>query len=115
MWRWPSWAGLNDPPSSPTVVARRSPNRGRGSGTHLAVSSDRVAVDGQLLQSDRASRVNTSGGDADLRAEAELAAITELRGRIPERDRAVDTCQEPLRDGGILGDDRIGVRAAMTG
>jgi len=32
-WRWPAWAGLNDPPSNPTRMRRRSPNFGIGSGS----------------------------------------------------------------------------------
>src|SRR5271155_2461856 len=115
MCRCPSCAGLNDPPNSPTRVIRRSPNRGKGSGTHLAVTADRVAVYRQLLQSDRPAGMDAAGRDADLGAEAKLAAVAELSGRIPECHRAVDTRQETLGGLGVLGDDGVGVRAAMAG
>jgi len=40
--RCPAWAGLNEPPSTPTRMRRRSPNRGRGK-AHSARRSFRAA------------------------------------------------------------------------
>ena len=44
----------------------------------------------QLLDADRAARVQPAGSDADLGAEAELAAIGELRRSIVQNDRRID-------------------------
>lgn len=48
-------------------------------------------------------------GDADLRAEPELAAIREARGRIYIDRRRIDLCREPLRRTEVLGDDALAV------
>ena len=58
--------------------------------------------------------MDAPGGDADLRAEAELAAVAELRGGVPHRHRAVDAAQERVRRRRVLGDDGVGVLAAMA-
>src|ERR1700753_3003060 len=86
IWRCPSCAGLNDPPSSPMRDLRLSPNRGRGSGTHLAVSANRVTVDRQLLQPDGAARVHPAGRDADLGAKSKFATVAKLGRSVPESD-----------------------------
>src|SRR5262249_4742153 len=52
---------------------------------------------GQLFDSDRSTGVEPSGGNADFGAEAELAAVGELRRRIVQHDRRVDLAQEFLR------------------
>src|SRR5712671_3513640 len=41
---------------------------------------------GELLDADRAARVEAAGRNADLGAEAELAAVGELRGGIVQHD-----------------------------
>jgi hypothetical protein len=48
----------------------------------------------QLLGTDRPSGVAFAGGDADLGAEAELAAIGELRRGVVQHDRRVDLVEE---------------------
>src|ERR1700710_3035848 len=96
-------AGAADPPPWPAQ-----------SGPHLAGAPDLVAEAGQLLDADRAARMDAAGGDPDLRPEAEFAAVAELGGGVPQRHRAIDGRQEMLRDRGILGHDRIGMGAAMA-
>src|SRR5258705_12762053 len=63
----------------------------------------------QLLGRDRAAGMEFPGGDADLGAEAELAAIGELRRCVMQHDRGIDLVEEFFRGGGILGHDRVGV------
>ena len=59
------------------------------------------------------------GGDADLRPEAELAAVGELRAGIVQHDRTVDLAQEP--GGGrslierVLAESRVPVLAHLEG
>ncbi len=54
------------------------------------------------------------GGDADLGAEPEFAAIGELGRGVDHHDRAVDFGEEALGGGGVAGDDRIGVVRGMA-
>ena len=53
--------------------------------------------------------MHAARGDADLGAEAELAAIRELRRGIVQHDRAVDLRQKARRRRRVGGDDRIRV------
>ena len=55
-----------------------------------------------------------SGGNADLGAEAELAAIGELRRRITQHDGRVDFAQKFLRRFAVFGHDRIGMMRAIA-
>ena len=69
---------------------------------------------GELLDADRPARMQAAGGDADLGAEAELAAVGELRRGIVQHDGRIDLAQEFLRRRRVRGDDRVGVvRAVM--
>src|SRR5437762_5974551 len=156
--RWPWWAGLNDPPSSPM---RRPGRRGGGSSPpglligrsppgelmlrraqhedvpfpaspdqtsfilslskdeaaasrpDLAVPADDVFVAGELLGADRAAGVQLAGGDADLGAHAELAAIGELGRGVVQHDGGIDLGEEALRRGAVLRHDRLGVARAV--
>jgi hypothetical protein len=58
--------------------------------------------------------VELAGGDADLRAEAELAAVGELGRGVHQHDRAVDLAEEPFGAAGVLGDDRVGMVRAVA-
>src|SRR5215469_6505685 len=69
---------------------------------------------GQLLDSDRSTGVEPSGGNTDFGAEAELAAIGELRRRIMQHDRRVNLAQEFVRRLAIFGHDRVGMTRAIT-
>src|SRR3954454_1384260 len=64
---------------------------------------------GELLDADRPARVYASGGNSDLRAEAELAAIGELGRGIVQHDCGVDLAEEFLGGFRVSRDNRIGV------
>ena len=51
--------------------------------------------------------------DADLRAEAEAVAVGEARRAVVEDVGRVDAAQELLGDAAVLGDDDVGVPAAV--
>ena len=61
---------------------------------------DAIFEGGELFDADRAARMQAAGGDADLRAETEFAAIGELRRRVVKHDRGIDFAQE-LFGGGL--------------
>src|SRR3546814_17400336 len=79
---WP--VGARDWPgkAAPAHPARHSGLRGLRV-PHLAVTAHHPALDGQRLQAHRPVRMQARGGDADLRAQAQLA--TEL-GRAWRRE-----------------------------
>src|SRR6185295_5922908 len=79
---------------------------------HLPTSPHYVLVRRELFHPHRSARMNALGGDADLRAHAELSAVGELRGSVVQHDGAVHTLEESLRGGGVCGDDAVGVRRA---
>src|SRR6478736_4410981 len=61
-----------------------------GSGTNLARAMDAVLEGAELFDADRAARMHAAGGDADLGAEAELAAIGELGRGVVDDDGGID-------------------------
>jgi hypothetical protein len=63
----------------------------------------------QWLGTNRAAGVEFAGGNADLRTEAELATIGELRRCVVQHDRGIDLGEEFPGCPGVLGHDRIGV------
>src|SRR5688500_17663022 len=73
----------------------------------LAVSGDDVLGRGQLREAERATGVQLLRGDAEFRAEAELAAVGEPGGRVHHDRGAVDRGDEAA--GRLLraGDDRL--------
>src|SRR5579872_6810062 len=85
------------------------------SGPDLARPAYHVFVAGELLDPDRATRMEAIGGDADLRPHAEFTAVGELGGGVVQHDGAVDAPEEAFRSGLILRDDRLGVRRAVAG
>src|SRR6476659_5601203 len=68
----------------------------------------------QLLGADRAAGVEAAGGDADLGAETELAAIGELRRGVVQHDRGIDLAQEFPRSSLVSAHDRVGVLRAVV-
>ena len=84
-----------------------------GSRPGLARAADAVFERGQLLDADRPARMHPAGGDADLGAEAELAAIGELGRGVVQHDGRIDLGQEALGGRRVVGDDRIGVMGAV--
>ena len=75
----------------------------------LAGAADAVLERRELLDADGAARMHLAGGDADLRAHAEFAAIGKLGRGIVEQDRGVDLVEEAGHGGGVLRDDRLGM------
>src|SRR4051794_3493396 len=92
--------------------------RGRGPESslrpHLARAADAVFERRQLLDADGTARVHPAGRDADLAAEAELAAVGELGRGIVQHNGGIDLAQEFLGRFLIGGDDRIGVMRAVA-
>src|SRR3546814_11137695 len=64
--------------------------------TRLAIPAHEPLIGRQPFQRDRASRVQSPRRDADFGAEAEFAAVGELRRGVVHDDRAVDFRQETL-------------------
>lgn len=67
-----------DSPLSIRWRADLPPSTPEPSGPDLAAAPHDVLVAGQLLDADRAARVETVGGNTDLRTHSELAAVGEL-------------------------------------
>src|SRR5512135_3480204 len=103
------WGGLNVPPNSP--MRANAP----GSGPHLAVALDQVAVRAQLAQADRAARVQLLGRVADLGAHPELAAVGEAGGGVHVDAGGVDAEAEGAGSVDVARDDRLRVPAAVAG
>ena len=103
--RWPTWGGLNVPPSSPT----RSTAQGRiwpsPSTRYLNVHSSRSA--------DRPAGVQLLGRVADLGAHPELAAVGEARRGVDVDAGGVDAELEGARGARVAGQDRLGVARAV--
>src|SRR5436190_21220594 len=131
MARCAACGGLKEPPSSPMRIpllcsGMASPAAGNatfaGFNEMPPNGASRPGLPGavhaifetrQLLGADRAAGVEFAGGDADLGAEAELAAIGELRRGVVQHDRRVDLVEEFLCGLRILGHDRVGVARAV--
>src|SRR5882757_238574 len=116
MARCAACGGLNEPPSRPTrmplvwngiawaadcgginaATARAGlcPKTQFRSRPRLPGAVDAIFEARQLLGADRPAGVEFAGGNADFGAEAELAAIGELRRRVVQHDRRVDLDEE---------------------
>src|SRR5688572_8347604 len=75
----------------PVCVVMRGPLRSR-----LSVAAHDIFEGGELFGADRSARMHLAGADANLGAHAELAAIGELGGGVPQHNGAVDTVHEGL-------------------
>src|SRR6201999_305563 len=95
--------------------ANRCPLRSKTlrSRPRLSGAVDAVFEAGELLGADRPARVELAGGNADLGAEAELAAVGKLRRGIVEHDSGFAFLEESLRGRIVFGHDRIGVVRAV--
>src|SRR5262252_1045283 len=111
-WRWPSCAGLNEPPSRPMRrrVSRGTPGIGwyaeikaQSSWAKRTLAAHDVLVGRELDQADWPAGMHAVGRDADLGAQAELAAVGELGAGVVHDDGAVDLPQEALGGGGVVG------------
>src|SRR5215211_3470324 len=67
----------------------------------------------QLFGANRPAGVEFAGGNPDLRAETEFAAIGELRRCVVQHDRGIDLAEEFLRSTGVLGHDGVGMMRAV--
>src|SRR5690242_17833419 len=110
MARCAACGGLNEPPSRPMrmplvwkgmacaaacdCISRVTACTGRRSRPRLPGAVDAIFEARQLLGADRAAGVEFAGGNSDLRAEAELAAIGELRRGVVQHDRGIDLAEE---------------------
>src|ERR1700734_1141279 len=65
----------------PALLASSCDQRAGLSRPRLPAAADAVLETGELFDADRAARMQPAGGDADLGAEAELAAVGKLRRR----------------------------------
>src|SRR5437588_9361475 len=81
----------------------------------LAVAVDDPLGGGQLAEAAGAAGVELVGADADLGAEAELAAVVEPGAGVDHDGRAVDLGHEPTRRGEVAGQDRLGMPRAVPG
>ena len=70
--------------------------RHRHQGRNLPGAADQILERAELLEADRTAGVELAGRDTDLAAEAELAAIGELRRGVVQQDGAVDLVEEAL-------------------
>src|SRR5882672_11834763 len=134
MARCAACGGLNEPPSRPTRMplvwngiawaadgginaatarAALGAKTRMGSRPRLPGAVDAIFEAGQLLGANRSAGVEFAGGDPDLGAEAELAAIGELRRCVVQHDRGVDLVEEFLRGVRVVRHDRIGVVRAV--
>src|ERR1700676_2505917 len=68
----------------------------------------------QLLGADRAAGVKFSGGDSDLRAEAEFAAVSELGRCVMQHDRRIDLAEKLAGGGCVFRHDRVGVARTVV-
>src|SRR5262245_23919117 len=68
----------------------------------------------ELLDADRAACVEAPGGNADLGAEAEFAAVGELRRGVVQHNGRVDLTQEFLRRRLVFSDDRVRMMRAVA-
>src|SRR3954453_20501484 len=128
--RCASCGGSNVPPNRPMRMPRvcdgtdtrggrimRATNHSpteENSRPDLSAAAHAILEARELLHADRAARMKAAGGDADLCAKTEFAAVGELRGRIVQHDRGIDFAQKFLRRRVVLRDDRVGVVRAIA-
>ena len=94
----------------PVSFARKNHGESRPG---LSGTVDAVFEARQLLGAHGPPRVELAGGDTDLGAEAEFAAVGKLRRGVVQHDRGVDLVQEFLRGLFVFRHDRIGVVRAV--
>src|SRR6266849_1883330 len=122
-----AWCGGSKvPPNRPILMpgacggsrimrgAASSEGAAPGSRAGLAAAEDAVLEGGELLDADRPARMHAAGGDADLGAEAKLAAVGELGRGVVQHDRRVDLAHEFFRRRLVGRDDRVGVVRAVA-
>src|SRR6185295_4746355 len=129
MARCAACGGLNEPPSRPMrmplvwkgmacaadcdCISRVTACTGLKSRPRLPGAVNAIFEARQLLGADRAAGVEFAGGNPDLGAEAELAAIRELRRGVVQHDRGIDFAEEFLGSASVLRHDRVGMMRTM--
>src|SRR5262245_9100379 len=86
----------------------------RGSRPDLSRAAHAILEAGELLDADRPARMEAAGGDPDLGAEAELAAVGELGRGVVQHNGGIDLAQELFGRALVLGDDGLGVVRAVA-
>src|ERR1700722_5573526 len=108
-----SWGGMRQ--LAPLAAASSRVNFGaRSSRPDLSAAAHAVLEGRELLDADRAARMEAAGRDADLGPEAELAAVGELGRGIVQNNGRIDLAQELLRRRRVGGDDGVGVMGAIA-
>src|SRR6185312_16222079 len=122
--------GLNEPPSRPTRmplvwkgmacaadcdgINRVTAGARLCSRSRLPGAVNTIFEARQLLGADRTARVEFAGGDSDLRAEAELTAVGELRRGVVQHDRGIDFAEEFRGCAIVFRHDRVGMMRAVA-
>ena len=81
MCKWPSWAGLKEPPNIPIRLRRRSPKDGRnctGLRPDLPVTTNLIFERGELFDSNWASGMKLACCNTYFSTHAEFTPISEL-------------------------------------
>src|ERR1700732_218162 len=78
----------------PALLASLRDQRADRSRPRLSAAADAVLETGELFDAARAAGVQPAGGDADLGAETELAAVGKLRRRVVKHDCRIHFAQE---------------------
>src|ERR1035437_5718091 len=81
---------------------------------NVPVALDQVLEGAQLPQPDRSTCVQLLGGVSDLRPHPELPSVGEARGGVHVHACRVHTELEGPGGGGVAGEDRLGVSAAVA-
>src|SRR5881628_4201388 len=97
--------GLKEPPKTATRATLLA---------NLTVAVDDVLGGRELLNADRAARVQARRRDAHLGAHTELATIDEARGGIDHHGRGVHLAREAPRMGERVRHDGLGQARAMA-
>src|SRR6186713_1022716 len=129
MARCAACGGLNEPPSRPmrmplvwkgmacaadcNCISPVAAGAWLWSRPRLPGAVNAIFKAGQLLGADRAAGVEFAGGNPDLGAEAELAAVGELRRCVVQHDRRIDLAEKPLRCMIVFRHDRIGMMRSV--
>src|ERR1700759_865184 len=80
----------------------------------LACAPDDILERGQLFGAHWTAGMQRAGADTDFRAHAELTAICELSGGVPQHDGAVDAVHESFGGVCIFRHDTVSVMGAIA-
>jgi hypothetical protein len=80
----------------------------------MAAPPDKIPERRKLIESDRSSSMNSSGGDANLSTESERASVTKLGRRIPHANRTTQPSQKMFGYYRVIGYNGICTLTAMS-